>query len=297
MPRTKNVKAKGSSRSSKKSQQIYNQISSNCSVKVFSQDYYDILETFNRIAEKYPILKKEEEREMIAAYAHDRPKLNKLLFYHNIRIVLNLSKKYLKTAFSAADLLMNGANGLMIAAERFDIDRNIKFNTYATKWVFKYLMMCFYSKSPVTGVNQISLNSPLFNFDGDTEQIDYVNSYFGNDEISTAFTGNTIMTSVDCMQMNDRPSIKTPSKEYQEVSNTTLIHDVIDTISADSQFSDIDRDIIYNNMMENNYSISALAQKYHVPTKEINKRKSKLIENFKNLLSDKYNINGLQDIL
>jgi len=282
-------------RSSK--QQVYNQISSNCSVKVFSQDYYDILETFNKIAEKYPILKKEEERAMIQAYAHDRPKLNKLLFYHNIRIVLNLSKKYLKTASSAADLLMNGAHGLMIAAERFDIDRNIKFNTYATKWVFKYLLMCFYSKSPVTGVNQISLNSPIFSFDDDAEQIDYLNSYIGNDEISTAFTGNSILSTIDFSNMNSSPSIQTPSKEYQEVSNVTLIHDIIDEISADPHFTEVDRDIIYNNMMENNFSISALAQKYHVPTKEINKRKSKIIENFKNLLSDKYNINSISDII
>ena len=284
-------------RSSKTQKPIYNQISSSCSVKTFSQDYYDILETFNKIAARYPILTKQQERDMIHAYANDRPRLNKLLFYHNIRIVLNLSKKYLKTAQSAADLLMNGAHGLMIAAARFDIDRNIQFNTYATKWVFKYLLMCFYSKSPITGVNQISLNSPIFGFDEDTEQIDYVNNYIGNDEISTAFTGNTVLSTIDCSTMNGRPSIKTPSKEFQEVSNTTLIHDVIDTISADSQFTDIDRDIIYNNMMENNFSISGLAQKYNVPAKEINKRKTKIIENFKSLLSDKYNINGLGDIL
>lgn len=278
---------------------IYNQISSDTPGKTFSQDYYDILETFNKIAAKYPILTKDEERGMIQAYANDRPKLNKLLFYHNIRIILNLSKKYLKTASSAADLLMNGAYGLMIAAERFDLKRNIKFNTYATKWVFKYLLMCFYSKSPVTGVNQISLNAPFFGSEDGSEQIDFVNDYFGNDEISTAFTGtsNTFLNSIDYTKFGNRPAIKTPSREYQEVSNTTLIHNVIDEISVDPQFNEIDRDIIYNNMMENNYSINKLAQKYHVPTKEVNKRKLKIIENFKNMLADKYNINSLNDIL
>lgn len=276
---------------------VYNQISSSSSVKAFSQDYYDILETFNKLAAKYPLLTKEEERAMINAYKDDRPRLNKLLFYHNIRIVLNMSKKYLKTASSAADLLMNGAHGLMIAAERFDIDRNIKFNTYATKWVFKYLLMCFYSKSPITGVNQVSLNSPIFGADESGEQIDYLNGYLGNDEISTAFTGNSMASKIDYTKFGEKRSIQTPSKEYQEVSNTTLIHDVIDEISADPQFTEIDRDIIYNNMMENNYSINTLAQKYNVPTKEVNKRKSKIIESFRNLLADKYNITGINDIL
>lgn len=276
---------------------VYNQISSNSSVKVFSQDYYDILETFNKIASKYPLLNKQEERAMINAYKDDRPHLNKLLFYHNIRIVLNLSKKYLRTASSAADLLMNGAHGLMIAAERFDIDRNIKFNTYATRWVFKYLLMYFYSKSPITGINQISLNTPFFSSTENDEQIDFLNNYLGNsDEISTSFVGSQ-MLKIDYTKLNNKPSIQTPSKEFQEVSNTTLIHDVIDSISADPQFTEIDKDIIYNNMMENNYSISALAKKYNVPTKEVNKHKSKIIESFKNILADKYNINCINDIL
>lgn len=285
-------------KTAKEATPVYNQISSSSSVKVFSQDYYDILETFNKIASKYPLLNKQEERAMIHAYKDDRPRLNRLLFCHNIRIVLNLSKKYLHTASSAADLLMNGANGLMIAAERFDLDRNIKFNTYATKWVFKYLLMCFYSKSPVTGVNQISLNTPFFGSEEDGEQIDFLNSYLGlNDEISTSFVGSPMNLKIDYTKMNDRPSIPTPSREYQEVSNTTLIHEVIDAISADPHFTELDRDIIYNNMMENNYSINSLAQKYNVPTKEINKRKNKIIESFRNMLSSKYNINSINDIL
>lgn len=284
----------------KKSDSIYNQISSDCSNKTFSQDYYDVLETFNKIAARYPLLKKDEERAMIQAYSEDRSTLNKMLFYHNIRIVLNLSKKYLKTVDSPADLLMNGARGLMIAAERFDINKGIKFNTYATRWVFKYLLMFFYSKSPITGINQTSLNLPFFGgagADESAEQIDFLNTGV-SDEISTSFTGAgaSFLNSIDYTHF-EKPSIPSPSKEYEEVSNTRMINDVIDEISADPHFNEIDRDIIYNNMMENNYSISAIAQKHHVPAKEVNKRKRKIISNFKNVLSDKYNINSIEDVI
>ena len=276
----------------------YNQISSSANARVFSQDYYDILDTFNKIASKYPLLNKQEERAMIDAYRNDRSHLNHLLFCHNIRIILNLAKKYLKTATSAADLLMNGAHGLMIAAERFDLDRNIKFNTYATKWVFKYLLMCFYSKSPVTGINQTSLNDPYFGSLEDGEQMDFLNSYLGSvDDISTSFAGSPMNLKIDYTKMGAKPPIPSPSKECEEVSNTLLVRNVINEISSNSQFSEIDRDIIYNNMMENNCSISGLAHKYHIPTKEINKRKSKIISDFKTLLADKYKINSLRDVI
>lgn len=277
---------------------IYNQISSESKTRKFSQDYYDVLKTFTNIAEKYPLLNKEKERCLIENYRNDRQSLNKLLFYHNIRIVLNLSRKYLKTVENPADLLMNGAHGLMIAAERFDIDKGTKFNTYATKWVFKYLLMCFYSKSPITGVNQTSLNLPFFNGSEDyCEKIDYLNDFEMNDETSSfSGSGSTFLNSIDFTKIN-KQTVQSPRRDCEISSNATLVNDVINVISANPQFNEIDKDIIYNNMMENNFSINALAQKYHIPSKEINKRKRKLISDFRSMLSTKYNINSMRDII
>lgn len=283
------------------SENVYKKTSKESTTKRnFSQDYYNVLETFNKIAANYPLLNKASERKMIEKYKNNRSKLNSLLFYHNIRIVLNLAKKYVQKAESPADLLMNGARGLMVATEKFDINKNIKFNTYATRWVFKYIMMPFYSKSPITGVNQTSLHN-LFYFasaaDGG-EMIDYLCDNMSDmDDVSTALsgTGMGFLKAIDYMHF-DRPS-SSPSCEYEESANTQLVKNVITAISADPQFNDIDRDIIYNNMMENNSSINAIAQKYHVPSKDVNKRKRKLISEFKSMLAEKYNVNSLADII
>lgn len=263
----------------------------------FSQDYYDVLATFNNIAAHYPILDKASERKMIEKYKKDRSQLNRLLFCHNIRIVLNLARKYVQKVESPADLLMNGAQGLMIATERFDINKGTKFNTYATVWVFKYIQMLFYSRSPITGVNQLSLNALLYDAEHGIEPIDYLCE--NARDISTALSGrNSIgpMYAVD-YSFIEKTASNSPSREVEDISNSLLIHDVIDEISSDPHYEKIDKDIIYNNMMSNNQSINALAMKYNVPSKEINKRKRKLISDFKTVLSDKYNINSLSDII
>lgn len=276
----------------------YYQFSEETKTRKFSQDYYDVLATFNAIAKKYPLLSKRAERALIDMYRNDRQKLNRLLFYHNIRLVMNLAKKYIFTFPSPADLLMNGAQGLMEATKRFDINKGTKFNTYATSWVFKYILMVFYSKSPVTGVNQTSLNDMIWGEDSTTEQMDYLTD--GNiSDVSTSLSGggnNSFMDNID-FSFFEKRNISSPSSEYEISANNTLVQDVIDAISADPHFNELDRDIIYNNMMDNAESINSLSQKYNVSSNEITKRKRKIISNFKTILSKKYNVKALSDVI
>lgn len=82
---------------------------------------------------------------MIGMYKHDRDKLNRLLFMHNIRIVFNMAKTYMSRTNDYDSLVQNGMQGLAEAAKRFNPEKNIKFCTYATIWVKKYMTMYYYS--------------------------------------------------------------------------------------------------------------------------------------------------------
>ena len=82
---------------------------------------------------------------MIEKYKDDRDRLNHLLFMHNIRIVFNMAKTYMSKTNDYDSLVQNGMQGLAEAARRFKVDKNIKFCTYATIWVKKYMTMYYYS--------------------------------------------------------------------------------------------------------------------------------------------------------
>ena len=86
---------------------------------------------------QYPVLNKKQEREMIEQNRNNRDRLNFLLFMHNIRTVFNQAKAYVSKTNDFDALVQNGMMGLGEAARRFDIDRDIKFCTYATIWVKK----------------------------------------------------------------------------------------------------------------------------------------------------------------
>lgn len=59
------------------------------------------------------------------------------LVKHNLRLVINFAKNYIRKvkALSYLDLIEFGNLGLMKAAEKFDYTRGLKFSTYATWWI------------------------------------------------------------------------------------------------------------------------------------------------------------------
>ena len=81
------------------------------------------------------ILTAEEERELFKRYALGDQKAREDIIYYNLRLVVNIAKKYIGRGIEFLDLVQEGNKGLMRAAEMFDVDKHFKFSTYATWWI------------------------------------------------------------------------------------------------------------------------------------------------------------------
>jgi RNA polymerase primary sigma factor len=77
-------------------------------------------------------------RELEAALSDYRSVRDEML-RANLRLVNLFARKYHHPVLSSLDLFQEGAIGLMRAIEKYDPERNIKFSTYATWWIWQQL--------------------------------------------------------------------------------------------------------------------------------------------------------------
>src|SRR3989344_1705071 len=85
---------------------------------------------------KLPVLKAEQQRELSKRILKTGdPEAVDTLVKHNIRLAVNMAKKFLgQTDLELEDLIQEGILGLMRAAKDFDC-RKARFSTYATYWI------------------------------------------------------------------------------------------------------------------------------------------------------------------
>ncbi len=74
---------------------------------------------------------------------HDR--YNKVV-ESNLKLVISIAKKYIKSGISFEDLIQEGNIGLIKAAKKFDPSLGYKFSTYSCWWIRNQIERAIYNK-------------------------------------------------------------------------------------------------------------------------------------------------------
>lgn len=277
---------------------------------------------------QYKTLNKKEERNLINKYLKENKEgeLRELLTLHNIRMVFSIAKKYCKNTRDFDNMFAKGLYGLVIAANRFDfhepvkvkfvigsepmldyngnpkIDKKtgkpkerilykkktkinaftckpepVKFCTYANQWIFKYIVDEFEQRSIHIDNNSISINAPVKiknSFDNNQTMENYI-----EDMVSPDYHKNKPL--VDVVSSNEARKFYDKIGEYLKETNelTSLEKEVI-------------VDTYYNNM-----KVKDIAQKENINPQNITNIKKTALSKLKKFLSEKYNVNKINDIV
>ena len=90
----------------------------------------------------FPRLTQEEERILAKGCAQGDAEAIKLMVSSNLQLVVSIAREYAGRGVPLLDLIQEGSIGLIYAAKKFDYTRNLRFSTYATKWIRQGVMRC-----------------------------------------------------------------------------------------------------------------------------------------------------------
>ena len=115
-----------------------------------------------------PPLEVTEEEKLLQKLMLDDKEAKQILVERNLRLVVYIAKKFENTGIDFEDLISIGTIGLMKAINTFNVDKNIKLATYASRCIENEILMQLRRNTKIK--NEISIDEPL-NKDGDGNEL------------------------------------------------------------------------------------------------------------------------------
>ena len=106
-----------------------------------------------------PPLTKEEEAQVLENIRQGVPGAREPLITHNLRLVVYIAKKFESPGASVEDLISIGTIGLIKAVNTFQVERNIKLATYASRCIENEILMHLRKSSQLR--HEVSIDDPL----------------------------------------------------------------------------------------------------------------------------------------
>ena len=132
------------------------------------------------------------------------------LIEHNLRLVVYIARKFDNTSVGVEDLISIGTIGLIKAINTFDVDKNIKLATYASRCIENEILM-YLRRNSKTRL-EVSIDEPL-NVDWDGNEL-LLSDILGTDEdviyrdIETDVERTLLMTAIAGLTGRERMIIE-----------------------------------------------------------------------------------------
>ena len=93
------------------------------------------LDVYLKEIARIPLLTREQEAEVARRVRAGDEAAKQRLVEANLRLVVQVARRYLNRGLPLPDLIEEGNIGLLRAVEKFDPDRGLRFSTYAVWWI------------------------------------------------------------------------------------------------------------------------------------------------------------------
>lgn len=175
----------------------------------------DDISLFLKDISKQPMISHEEEVLLAKKIKEGDIEARNKLVEANLRFVISVAKKYQNRGLSLADLIQAGIEGMIVAADKFDVDRGFKFISYAVWWIQQSILQALMCQSRTIRIptSQSILLSKI------NKVIEHYEQEFGrfpsNEEIGEKVKLDPDKVSFLLSSINKAISLETPFKDEE----------------------------------------------------------------------------------
>ncbi len=124
---------------------------------------YDPVSAYYQEVRHYPILSREEEKELALRYLNeDDVDAAYALVTSNLRLVIKIALEYRKMWREILDLIQEGNVGLMHAVKKYDPYRGVRFSSYSAWWIRAYIIRYIMNNSRLVKLGTTQAQRTLY---------------------------------------------------------------------------------------------------------------------------------------
>ena len=149
-------------------------------------------------------LTSKEEKELLERLMKKDAEAKNILVERNLRLVVYIAKKFENSGVNIEDLISIGTIGLMKAINSFNVEKNIKLATYASRCIENEILM--YLRKNIKIKTEVSIDEPI-NTDSEGNDLSLADILgTDNDSIfkSVEDSDNKKVLEVDIKKLDDR---------------------------------------------------------------------------------------------
>ncbi len=258
---------------------------------------------------QYPILTAEEEREIAEHYKEhqDKESAQKLVLA-NLRLVVKIAFEYRNAFFNMLDLIQEGNMGLMRAVQKYDLDKGVRFTSYAAWWVRAFILKFILDNFRLVKVGTTQAQKKLFfNLMKEKDRIEKL----GFSASAQLIADNLEVKEKEVVEMQKRlgareVELDAPKPGFEGALNMDFV--AVDDVPADEQTVQGElKEILLKNLDEFTHKLSAkerdifsqrvfaempktlqeIADEYGITRERVRQIENRLVEKMRGFFKDK----------
>ena len=196
----------------------------------------DVVKLYLKDIDRTPLLSAEEEKKLARRIKKGDTRARRKMVQSNLRLVVNIAKRYPNYGVPLLDLIEEGNLGLMKAVKKYDPKTGYRFSTYASWWIKQAILRALSEQGKTIRV-PVYMSETIMKYKKATEQLRHrLHRSPRLSEIAKRLKVSTEKIKGIKQAMDTKPtSLETPIGE----DGRGRLLDLVEDVSAESPFESI----------------------------------------------------------